>query len=164
MGLTRRAFLIAGASLALSGCGGSKDAKDDKKEESVPEPVVEETTDYAVYRCDIKHGVTGEFEAVTENTEDFSGFYATITQDGNLSFDISGVTFSGTVERGEKTTTLYSGIDDYDATQLLIDGRKYGNVGSVDFEAYLVDSDLLIDMTTSDDDGMVFANFYLRKS
>ena len=48
--------------------------KHDKKEESVPEPVVEETTDYAVYRCDIKHGVTGDFEAVTENTEDFSGF------------------------------------------------------------------------------------------
>lgn len=170
MRLTRRAFLAIGASLALAGCGGGSSKTEDEAADtedeaaSEPGPVVTETTNYAVYRCDLRHGITGDFEAITENTQDFSGFYATITPEGNLSFDINGVTFNGSVERGGDAKTLYSGIEDYAATQLLIDGREYGNVGTVDFEAYLVDTDLLIDMTTSDDDGMVFANFYLRKS
>lgn len=166
MNLTRRAFLAAGASLALAACGGksSNEAAAPAMEELAPEPVVAEITNYSVYRCDLRRGITGDFEAFTENTQDFSGFYASITPEGNLSFDINGVVFNGTVERGKQTKTLYSGIEDCEATQLLIDGRDYGNVGTVDFEAYLVDSDLLIDMTTSDDEGMVFANFYLRKS
>lgn len=168
MKLTRRSFLAIGATLALAACGGGEDNDttdaEMKEAESEPEPVVTETTNFAVYRCDLRHGITGDFEAITENTQDFSDSYAIITPEGNLSFEINGVTFNGTVERGDDAKTLYSGIEDYAATQLLIDGREYGNVGTVDFEAYLVDADLLIDMTTSDDDGMVFANFYLRKS
>lgn len=160
---------MAGAALALSGCGSSSEKPEETKEdaeEEAPEaePVVSELTNFEVYRVDLKHGITGDFEAITSNTQDFSGFYATITPEGNMSFDINGVPFNGTVERGEQTTTLYSGIEDSPATKLIIDGKDYGNVGTVDFEAYLVDDDLLIDMTTSDDDGMVFANFYLRKS
>lgn len=165
MKLTRRGFLAIGAALALSGCGGSGgSAPKEEDKEAEKEPVVTELTNYAVYRVDMKHGITGTFEAYTENTVDFSGFYATITPEGNISFDINGVPFNGKVERGKETTTLYSGIEDTPATQLLIDGRDYGNVGSVDFEIYLVEADLLVDMTTSDDNGMVFANFYLRKS
>lgn len=168
MKLTRRSFLAIGATLALAACGGGEDNgttdAEMKEAESEPEPVVTETTNFAVYRCDLRHGITGDFEAITENTQDFSDSYAIITPEGNLSFEINGVTFNGTVERGDDAKTLYSGIEDYAATQLLIDGREYGNVGTVDFEAYLVDAELLIDMTTSDDDGMVFANFYLRKS
>lgn len=166
MKLTRRAFLAVAASTMLAACGGGKKEAEETEVVEDPaevEPVVTELTNYAVYRCDYKRGIMGDFEAITENTQDFSAFYATITPEGNLSFDINGVVFNGTVERGEETTTLYSGIEDQPATMLLLDGKEYGNVGTVDFEAYLVDADLLIDMTTSDDDGMVFANFYLRK-
>ena len=169
MRLTRRAFLMAGVSLALAGCGGgSDDAKTDDEDEvheeaTQPDPIVAETTNFVVYRCDLKHGITGTFEAITENTQDFSDSYAIVTPEGNISFEINGVVYNGTIERGKETTTLYSGVEDYPATKLLLDGKEYGNVGTVDFEAFLVDADLLIDMTTSDDDGMVFANFYLRK-
>ena len=47
MKLTRREFLMVGASLALAGCGGgSDDAADEVKEEeeAAPEPIVTETT------------------------------------------------------------------------------------------------------------------------
>jgi hypothetical protein len=167
MKLTRRAFLAVAASTMLVACGGGKKETEEAEVVEEPaevEPVVTELTNYAVYRCDYKRGILGDFEAITENTQDFSAFYATITPEGNLSFDINGVVFNGTVERGKQTKTLYSGIEDCEATQLMIDGRDHGNVGTVDFEMYLVDNDVLVDMTTSDDEGMIFANFYLRKS
>ena len=140
-------------------------AQTEKAEETKVEPVVSKTTNYEVYRADVRRGVTGNFESVTQNTRDFSGFYATITDDGSMSFEIDGVTFNGKVERGDKTKTLYSGIQDYEATQLLIDGKRYGNAGTVDFEAFLVDQDVLIDMTKDEKgEGMVFVNYYLHES
>jgi len=177
MQITRRGLLIAGAALALFSCTRPRKKDDDAKEveevkeeaaeteeEPQPEQIVDELTNYVVYRVDIKHGITGTYEAMTENTQDFGGSYAVITPDSNFSFDINGVPFSGSVSVGEDTKTLYSGVEDYPAKRLLVNGNKFGNVGTVDFEVFLVDSDILVDMTTSDDDGMVFANFYLRKS
>ena len=182
MRITRRTFLATSAALMLSACGGSttegyKKRKEEKEkakqeekeqkqkaEEEKKKPIVDKTTTYSVYRCDIKHGVTGTFEAVTENTQDFSDSYAILNEDNNLSFEINGVPYNGKVERGDKVKTQYSGISDYEATKLLLEGNQDATVGSVLIEAYLVDNDLLIDMVTKDDQGTVFANFYLRES
>ncbi len=140
---------------------------DDKPEEDTKETeaVYDEDKLLAVFRCDLRHGVFGDWESHTANTTDFSDSYAQVSADGNLNFHINGVTFNGKCALGEETTTQYSGQSDYPARRVLINGEKYATVGSVDFEAFRVDDYLLVDMTTQEDTpehkGIVFANFYL---
>lgn len=148
--------------------GSQKEEKaDDKPEESTKETeaVYDEDKLLAVFRCDIRHGVFGDWEGHTADTTDFSDSYAQVSADGNLNFHINGVTFNGKCALGEETTTQYGGQSDYPARRVLINGEKYATVGSVDFEAFRVDDYLLVDMTTQEDTpehkGIVFANFYL---
>lgn len=143
------------------------ETSDDKPEKDTQETeaVYDEDKLLAVFRCDIRHGVFGDWEGYTANTTDFSDSYAQVSADGNLNFFINGVTFNGKCSLGEETTTQYSGQSDYPARRVLINGEEYATVGAVDFEAFRVDDYLLIDMTTQEDTpehkGTVFANFYL---
>lgn len=179
MQLTRRGFVALGLTLALSGCGGSKkdedkgekkqskkkkqEKKEEKKEE--PKPIVDEQTTYEVFRCDWRSGVLGDVEVYTKDSEDFGGSYAILDPDGTFSFEINGVPYNGHVELGDKATHLYSGIEDYELTRILFDGKKYGNVGSVDFEGFYEESEgyILIDMTTDVDGKYTSATYYLWK-
>ena len=168
MNLTRRAFLAAGASLALAACGGSSDAEKAEApeqeavepEEEAPAQIVNKTTYYDVFRVDWRKGPFGDVEVYTANTMDFSGFYAGLEPDGTFSFDINGVPYNGSISLGKQTTHLYSGSDT-EVTQLLFDGRDDATVGSVLIQGYTVDGYILVEMITKVDGDQVYATFYL---
>ena len=119
MRLSRRAFLAVAASTMLAACGGGKKETEEAEVVEEPaevEPVVTELTNYAVYRCDYKRGIMGDFEAITENTQDFSAFYATITPEGNLSFDINGLQWDSRAwQADEDAVQRYRGLRSYPA-------------------------------------------------
>lgn len=166
MKLTRREFMTVGAMLALSGCGGGSKKDDgavEEAEESEPEPIVDEPTNYDVFRADVKKGLLGDVEGYTSNTMDFSGSYATLQPDGTFNFDIAGVVYNGTISLGDKTKHLYSG-QDAEVTRLLFDGKTDTTVGSVLVEGYTVDDYLLIEMTAKIDGEQNFITYYLWES
>lgn len=161
---TRRGFMAIASMLALSGCGGGSSEEKPAEEtepEAEPEPIVTEETHYDVFRADIQKGVTGDVEAVTSDTQDFSDSYAVLMPDGSFTFEINGVPYSGTLTLGGPDHHLYSGIENADVTRLLFDGDKFANVGSVDIEGFTVDDYLLIQLTTTVDSEWTQITFYL---
>lgn len=164
MRVTRREFLMLGATVALSGCGSSKSKskeKEEPKEEEKPKQIVEETTYYDVIRCDYREGVTGDIEVRTLDTYDFSNDYAMLEPDGAFSFSVNGVDYTTKLTLGDATKHLYSGIEDAEVTQLLFDGSKYATVGTVDIEGFYVDNYILLEMSTSVNGTFVDATYYL---
>jgi hypothetical protein len=149
------------SALALTGCGGSSGSSE-KEQEPEPEPVVAATTNYEVYRADVQQGVTGTPQMVSELTYDYSSDFAILQPDGAFSFEIQGVPYNGKVSRGRETTHLYSGIEDYPATEMLFEGRGDAEVGSVLVSGYFVDDQLQVLLTTGIDGTWTQACFYLR--
>ncbi len=169
MKLTRREFLAVGASLVLSGCGGSGSDEATESEEAEPEEEsarlieVADTTYYDVFRCDWQEGLFGDVVLYTPDNMDFSNSYAALSPDGTFNFEINGVPYNGSISLGDKTKHLYSGDSNAEVTKLLFDGKEDTTVGSVLIQGYYVDNYILIEMTTDVDDKTVIATFYLME-
>lgn len=131
--------------------------------ESTEEHIVEETTYYDVFRADMREGIFGDVEVYTIDTADFSDYYAVLNPDGTFSFDIYGVNYNGSIELGETTKHLYSGIEDSEVTRVLFDGTDTATVGTVDIEGFYVDNYFLIELMATVDGEFNDITFYLWK-
>lgn len=188
MRFTRREFVGLSAMFALSGCSSSKtETKKDEKEEEPkieeskqekpkeeqkqeepkqeeqPQQIVTELTEYEVFRVDMRRGITGDVEVLTQNTTDFSGYYAILDPDNRFEMHIYDHDYNGHISLGDKTKHLYSGMDDYEVTRILFDGEQYANVGDTDIEGFYVDNYILIDMVLQVEGKTTFMTFYLWK-
>ena len=137
--------------------------KEEAPKEEPAQQIVTEQTHYDVFRCDVRHGVLGDTEAVTNNTVDFSQDYADLSPDGSFSFSIQGVSYTTKISLGEKDHHLYSGTENAEVTRILFDGKKDVTIGDVIVEGYYVDNYILLEMVTQVDHKTTFMTFYLQK-
>ena len=137
--------------------------KEEAPKEEPAQQIVTEQTRYDVFRCDVKHGVLGDTVGVTNNTVDFSQDYADLSPDGSFSFSIQGVSYTTKISLGEKDHHTYSGIENYEVTRILFDGKDDITIGDVIVEGYYVDDYILLEMITQVDHKTTFMTFYLWK-
>ena len=139
-------------------------SKEEAPKEEPAQQIVTEQTHYEVFRCDVRRGVFGDTEAVTNNTVDFSQDYADLSPDGSFSFNIEGVSYTTKISLGEKDHHLYGGDEDAEVTRILFDGKQDISVGDVVVEGYYVDDYILLEMVTQVDKKTTFMTFYLWKA
>lgn len=140
----------------------------DSRESNISSVQPEESSDlyskyagyYELFRIDEQRGMFGDWVSASAEDAGFAGDYVSLSDDGYLNLSASGVILNAKYEFGPDTTVHYSGQSGWDAQELKLNPDY---MGTVNFEAYIVDGAPYISMYTSVDGEFVTRTHYFRK-